>query len=120
VEDTFADLFEPHPNPIAVHRLERQGLENQHVQGALYELPLLSLFSSRQSRWDCTVASLVCQEERASTRATWHSVEIRPVVIKQRALLDHATALMLLRRFGSKALDASAEEARRVRGWTRS
>ena len=35
-------------------------------------------------------------------------------------LLDRATASMLLRRFGSKALDASAEEARRVREWTRS
>jgi predicted RNA-binding Zn ribbon-like protein len=34
-------------------------------------------------------------------------------------LLDRATASTFARRFGSKALDASAEEARRVREWAR-
>jgi predicted RNA-binding Zn ribbon-like protein len=34
-------------------------------------------------------------------------------------LLDRATASTLVRRFGIKALDASAEEARRVREWAR-
>jgi predicted RNA-binding Zn ribbon-like protein len=34
-------------------------------------------------------------------------------------LLDRETASMLVRRFGVKALDAAAEEARRVREWAR-
>src|SRR5262245_23396958 len=35
-------------------------------------------------------------------------------------LLDRATASALARRFGVKALDTAAEEARRVREWARS
>ena len=37
LEHSLADLFEPRTDPVSVHRLEPEGLENEHVERALDE-----------------------------------------------------------------------------------
>ena len=40
LEHALADLFEADADAVAVHRLERERLQNEHVQRALHEIAL--------------------------------------------------------------------------------
>jgi hypothetical protein len=42
-EHAAADLLEPHADAEPVHRIERQGLQNQHVQRALHQIAGLAV-----------------------------------------------------------------------------
>src|ERR671918_766909 len=69
LEDASADLLEAHPDPVSVHRLQRERLQDQHVQGPLHQVTRFS--SSRQTRWSIRLL-IQFVKRRAESRTPKH------------------------------------------------